>query len=117
MANLDVVRKVTNGKPLSLAEKILFSHLRNPEETLANRTDVRDFRGKEYLPLKVDRLAMQDASAQMALLQFMTCGLPQTAVPASVHCDHLIQAYEGAEADLKVRCGNRTSSLSDCPIC
>lgn len=44
-----------------------------------------------------------DASAQMALLQFMTCGLPQTAVPASVHCDHLIQAFEGAEADLKVR--------------
>ncbi|PWN28242.1 putative mitochondrial aconitate hydratase [Jaminaea rosea] len=99
-ANLDTVRKVTDNAPLSLAEKILFSHLRNPEEVLAGKRGV-DLRGKEYLPLRVDRLAMQDASAQMALLQFMTCGLPQTAVPASVHCDHLIQAFEGAEADLK----------------
>ncbi|CAO1627604.1 unnamed protein product [Sympodiomycopsis kandeliae] len=103
LQNLETVKQVTNGAPLSLAEKILFSHLRNPEETLAGAKsrDVRDLRGKEYLPLKVDRLAMQDASAQMALLQFMTCGLSQTAVPASVHCDHLIQAFEGAEADLK----------------
>ncbi|CAO1624171.1 unnamed protein product [Jaminaea pallidilutea] len=100
LANLEKVKKVTGNKPLALAEKILLSHVRNPEEVLARR-DLRDFRGKEYLPLKVDRLAMQDASAQMALLQFMTCGLPQTAVPASVHCDHLIQAFEGAEADLK----------------
>lgn len=100
LEKLDTVRKVTNAKPLALAEKILFSHLRNPEEVLANK-NTHDLRGKQYLPLKVDRLAMQDASAQMALLQFMTCGLPQTAVPASVHCDHLIQAYEGAEADLK----------------
>lgn len=99
--NLETVRKVTNGKPMALAEKILFSHVRNPEQVLASGKDLRDYRGKQYLPLKVDRLAMQDASAQMALLQFMTCGLPQTAVPASVHCDHLIQAYEGAEADLK----------------
>lgn len=114
VANLDVVRKVTNNKPLSLAEKILFSHLRSPEETLAlARTgDVSDLRGREYLPLKVDRLAMQDASAQMALLQFMTCGLPQTAVPASVHCDHLIQAFEGAEADLKVR--RRVGARTNC---
>ncbi|CAO1630451.1 unnamed protein product [Parajaminaea phylloscopi] len=100
LEKLETVKKVTNGQPLALAEKILFSHLRDPEQALASKA-ARDLRGKEYLSLQVDRLAMQDASAQMALLQFMTCGLPQTAVPASVHCDHLIQAYEGAEADLK----------------
>jgi homoaconitase len=53
--------------------------------------------------LSPDRVAMQDASAQMALLQFMTCGMAKTAVPASIHCDHLIQAFEGADSDLKVR--------------
>lgn len=86
---------------MTLSEKILYSHLISPEETLSLAgKDVSKIRGKLYLPLQVDRLAMQDASAQMALLQFMTCGLDRVSVPASVHCDHLIQAYEGAEADL-----------------
>lgn len=63
-ANLDTVRKVTDNAPLSLAEKILFSHLRNPEEVLAGKRGV-DLRGKEYLPLRVDRLAMQGERAKM----------------------------------------------------
>ncbi|PWN50525.1 putative mitochondrial aconitate hydratase [Violaceomyces palustris] len=89
-------------RPLTLSEKILYSHLRNPEESLADAgKDASNVRGKRYLKLNIDRLAMQDASAQMALLQFMTCGLDRVAIPSSVHCDHLIQAFEGAEADLK----------------
>ncbi|GAC71761.1 aconitase/homoaconitase [Moesziomyces antarcticus T-34] len=101
LATLEAVRAQLN-RPLTLSEKILYSHLRNPDQDLAGvGTDVSAIRGKKYLKLKIDRLAMQDASAQMALLQFMTCGLPRTAIPSSVHCDHLIQAYEGAEADLK----------------
>jgi homoaconitase len=72
----------------------------NPEESLA-AGDVSKIRGLEYLKLNPDRVAMQDASAQMALLQFMTCGLPQTAVPASIHCDHLIVGKDGEKADLK----------------
>ena len=55
-----------------------------------------------YNPI-VDRVAMQDASAQMAILQFMLSGMPTTAVPTSIHCDHLIEAYEGANRDVKVR--------------
>lgn len=109
LAQLRRVRAIL-GRPLTLAEKILYAHLRDPDATLAGAASSRDpslVRGKLYLPLAVDRLAMQDASAQMALLQFMTCGLAQTAVPASVHCDHLIQAFEGAEADLKVSRGAR----------
>jgi homoaconitase len=97
---LATVRKVLD-RPLTLSEKILYSHLISPEETLSSAgRDPSKIRGKMYLPLQVDRLAMQDASAQMALLQFMTCGLDRVSVPASVHCDHLIQAFEGAEADL-----------------
>jgi aconitate hydratase len=82
-------------KPLTLTEKILFAHL-NPESPL---TDYG--RGKDYVFFSPDRVAMQDATAQMALLQFMTCGRDQAAVPSTVHCDHLIQAKIGAEADLK----------------
>lgn len=89
-----------NDKPLTLAEKILYSHLVNPEESLA-AGDVSKIRGLEYLKLNPDRVAMQDASAQMALLQFMTCGLPSTAVPGSIHCDHLIVGKDGEKADLK----------------
>ncbi|KAJ1029053.1 hypothetical protein NDA18_002682 [Ustilago nuda] len=101
LSTLETVRAQLN-RPLTLSEKILYSHLRNPEQDFAGAgSDVSAIRGKKYLKLKIDRLAMQDASAQMALLQFMTCGLPRTAIPSSVHCDHLIQAYEGAEADLK----------------
>ena len=80
------------GRPLTLAEKILISHLDDP---------TADFeRGVTYNDLRPDRVAMQDATAQMALLQFMTAGLPQVAVPSTVHCDHLIQAKENAKVDL-----------------
>ncbi|KAF3936642.1 hypothetical protein ABW19_dt0203826 [Dactylella cylindrospora] len=98
--NYETVRRVLgSGQSLTLAEKILYSHLENPEETLAGKT-TDSIRGNAYLKLKVDRVAMQDASAQMALLQFMSCGLPQTAVPASIHCDHMIVGEKGADVDL-----------------
>ncbi|CEP20577.1 K01681 aconitate hydratase 1 [Cyberlindnera jadinii] len=97
---LTQVKRVLNDAPLTLAEKILYSHLVNPEESLS-AGDVSKIRGLEYLKLNPDRVAMQDASAQMALLQFMTCGLPSTAVPASIHCDHLIVGKDGEKADLK----------------
>lgn len=84
---------------MTLAEKIVYSHLDNAEESLGGRNG--DVRGSAFLKLEPDRVAMQDASAQMALLQFMTCGLETTAVPSSIHCDHLIRAHDGAEADLK----------------
>jgi aconitate hydratase len=81
------------GRPLTQGEKILYSHSYDP----ANRSYER---GKDYVNFAPDRVAMQDATAQMALLQFMTCGRNQVAVPSSVHCDHLIQAKTGATADL-----------------
>lgn len=81
------------GKPLTLAEKILYSHL------FVEPTRAYD-RGKDYVDFAPDRVAMQDATAQMALLQFMTCGRAQVAVPSTVHCDHLIQAKTGAAQDL-----------------
>ncbi|RMG77753.1 MAG: aconitate hydratase [Bacteroidetes bacterium] len=87
-------RKVLN-RPLTLAEKILFSHL-HPESPLKNYE-----RGGDYVFFAPDRVAMQDATAQMALLQFMTAGRDKVAVPSTVHCDHLIQAKSGAEEDLK----------------
>lgn len=83
---------------LTLAEKILYSHLDNVEADLSGRGG--KVRGEANLKLKVDRVAMQDASAQMAILQFMTCGLPSTAVPASIHCDHMIVGEKGADKDL-----------------
>ena len=80
------------GRSLTLAEKILIAHLDDPSA---------DFeRGITYNDLRPDRVAMQDATAQMALLQFMTAGLPEVAVPSTVHCDHLIQAKENAKVDL-----------------
>ncbi|MBV8878678.1 MAG: aconitate hydratase, partial [Planctomycetaceae bacterium] len=89
--NLDVVRKRLN-RPLTLAEKVLFGHLDDPaKQELAP--------GKAILQLRVDRVAMQDATAQMAILQFSQAQIPQTAVPSTVHCDHLIQAYVGARKD------------------
>ncbi|EPQ28568.1 uncharacterized protein PFL1_03872 [Pseudozyma flocculosa PF-1] len=101
LENLELVRSLL-GRPLTLSEKILYSHLKDAQADLAGvGKDPTNVRGKKYLKLNIDRLAMQDASAQMALLQFMTCGLDRVAIPSSVHCDHLIQAYEGAEADLK----------------
>ena len=86
---------------MTVAEKILYTHLDNPEESLlSNTSNGSDVRGNATLKLKPDRVAMQDASAQMALLQFMTCGLPSTAVPASIHCDHMIVGERGADVDL-----------------
>lgn len=83
------------GHPLTLAEKILYSHL-HPESPLQKFN-----RGKDYVFFAPDRVAMQDATAQMALLQFMMCGRDKTAVPSTVHCDHLIQAEIGADTDLE----------------
>ena len=81
-------------RPLTLTEKILYTHL-SPEETL------NDFkRGQDYVAFAPDRVAMQDATAQMALLQLMNAGRREVAVPSTVHCDHLIQAYRSADADL-----------------
>ena len=85
-------RKLTGG-PLTLAEKILYSHLYAPSSTAYTR-------GKDYVDFAPDRVAMQDATAQMALLQFSTCGRDKVAVPSTVHCDHLIQAKTGAVQDL-----------------
>lgn len=83
------------GRSLTLTEKILLNHLRDPATGGLER-------GVSYTDFDPDRVAMQDATAQMALLQFMTAGLAQVAVPATVHCDHLIQAKVGAEIDLGV---------------
>ena len=80
------------GRPLTLAEKILFGHLINLDE--------EPKRGKSYVELQPDRVAMQDATAQMALLQFALTGRSEVAVPSTVHCDHLIQARVGRDSDL-----------------
>ncbi len=92
-ARVAAARKAT-GKPLTLTEKILYAHLTegNAKQAYA--------RGVDYVDFAPDRVAMQDATAQMALLQFMQAGRPQVAVPSTVHCDHLIQAKVGADADL-----------------
>jgi aconitate hydratase len=81
------------GRPVTVAEKILANHLLDPEGAEIER-------GASYVDFAPDRVAMQDATAQMALLQFMTAGLPQVAVPSTVHCDHLIQAREDGKRDL-----------------
>lgn len=101
LANLGKVKELTNNAPLTLAEKILYSHLCDPEESITS-SKLEDIRGLQYLKLNPDRVAMQDASAQMALLQFMTTGLSQSAVPASIHCDHLIVGKKGESEDLKL---------------
>jgi aconitate hydratase len=105
--DLDMIRKVyaemsgrieaartAVGKPLTLTEKILYSHLWGHKATQAYE------RGATYVDFAPDRVAMQDATAQMALLQFMQAGRPKVAVPSTVHCDHLIQAKVGADEDL-----------------
>ena len=105
--DIEMIRKVYNelpvkieaarnlvGRPLTLAEKILFAHLHIDMEAQAYQ------RGKDYVDFAPDRVAMQDATAQMALLQFMQAGRAQVAVPSTVHCDHLIQAKTGAKQDL-----------------
>ncbi|MEP3836812.1 MAG: aconitate hydratase [Algibacter sp.] len=91
---VDKARNIV-GKPLTLSEKILYSHLWDGVPTEAFT------RGKDYVDFSPDRIACQDATAQMALLQFMQAGKTKVAVPTTVHCDHLIQAKEGAVKDLK----------------
>src|SRR5258706_9429484 len=84
------------GHPLTLTEKILYSHLSSAEEL-----GVKYQRGKSYVDFNPDRVAMQDATAQMALLQFIQAGRAKVAVPTTVHCDHLITAMAGAQQDLQ----------------
>ena len=90
---IEAARKLV-GKPLTFTEKILYAHL---HDGIANQAFKR---GGDYVDFAPDRVAMQDATAQMALLQFMSAGIPQVAVPSTVHCDHLIQAKVGAKEDL-----------------
>lgn len=106
--NIDMIRnfyrnysnKVNNiksklNRALTLSEKVLYAHL-------YNENDIKDFkRAEDYADFRPDRVAMQDATAQMALLQFMNAGKTSSAVPATIHCDHLIEACKGAEEDLK----------------
>ena len=92
-SKIERVRTVLR-RPLTLAEKILYVHLYD-EKQLENFC-----RGKDYVNFRPDRVAMQDATAQMALLQFMNAGKEKVAVPSTVHCDHLIQAYKGAREDI-----------------
>ncbi len=108
MFDLDLVRKTYEnfghrvikarqvlGRPLTLSEKILYAHLYEPEKIQCYK------RGADYVDFAPDRVAMQDATAQMALLQFMNAGKARTAVPTTVHCDHLIQASVGGRTDLQ----------------
>ncbi|KIZ04123.1 aconitase 2, partial [Monoraphidium neglectum] len=88
---LAIVRKRLN-KPLTLAEKVVYGHLDDPESQ-----DIE--RGVSYLKLRPDRVAMQDATAQMAMLQFISSGLPKTMVPSTIHCDHLIEGTTSPQAD------------------
>jgi len=90
--NLEIVKKRLN-RPLTLSEKILYSHIDEPASQEIKR-------GVSYLRLRPDRVAMQDATAQMAMMQFISSGLPKVAVPSTVHCDHLIEAHAGGVQDL-----------------
>ncbi|KJH43767.1 aconitate hydratase [Dictyocaulus viviparus] len=90
--NINVVKNRLK-RPLTLSEKILYGHLDKPATEQIER-------GVSYLRLRPDRVAMQDATAQMAMLQFISSGLPKTAVPSTIHCDHLIQAQKGGAPDL-----------------
>ncbi|WP_448104783.1 aconitate hydratase [Pedobacter panaciterrae] len=90
---VEAARKLV-GRPLTLSEKILYAHLWD------GNTNTAYTRGTDYVDFAPDRVAMQDATAQMALLQFMQAGRPKVAVPSTVHCDHLITAKNGAEIDL-----------------
>ncbi len=87
--------KTTIGRPLTLTEKILYSHFNDSITRAANK-------GKDYVNFNPDRVILQDATAQMTILQFMQAGKNRTAVPTSIHCDHLIQAKIGANEDLKI---------------
>lgn len=96
---VNAAKKLT-GKPLTLAEKILYAHLWDGKATTAYN------RGVDYVDFAPDRIACQDATAQMALLQFMQAGKKKVAVPTTVHCDHLIQAKVGASVDLQTALNN-----------
>ena len=111
--DIDIIKKVYNqmqyridnarevvGHPLTLSEKILYNHLWNSDITKAF------VRGEDYVDFAPDRIACQDATAQMALLQFMQAGKKKVAVPTTVHCDHLIQARLGATKDLQSALNN-----------
>ncbi|MFT7351135.1 MAG: aconitate hydratase [Flavobacterium sp.] len=102
---VDLARELV-GRPLTLSEKILYSHLWEGNPTKAFE------RGKDYVDFAPDRVACQDATAQMALLQFMHAGKPQVAVPTTVHCDHLIQAKVDAKTDL-ARAKSQSSEVFD----
>ncbi|WP_234734076.1 aconitate hydratase [Tellurirhabdus bombi] len=102
---VEAARQVV-GHPLTLSEKILYAHLHEGVATKAYT------RGKDYVDFAPDRVAMQDATAQMALLQFMQAGKPQVAVPSTVHCDHLIQAEVGAAQDL-ANANNKNKEVYD----
>ncbi|XP_037320353.2 aconitate hydratase, mitochondrial [Pungitius pungitius] len=91
-SNVDIVQQRLN-RPLTLSEKIVYGHLDDPR-----RQEIE--RGRTYLRLRPDRVAMQDATAQMAMLQFISSGLPKVAVPSTIHCDHLIEAQAGGVEDL-----------------
>uniref|UniRef100_A0AAQ4NMW6 Aconitase 2 n=1 Tax=Gasterosteus aculeatus aculeatus TaxID=481459 RepID=A0AAQ4NMW6_GASAC len=91
--NINIVRRRL-GRPLTLSEKIVYGHLDDPAGQ-----DIE--RGRTYLRLRPDRVAMQDATAQMAMLQFISSGLPRVAVPSTIHCDHLIEAQIGGPEDLQ----------------
>ena len=106
MFDLDLIKGVYNGfkekvlaakkvlnRPMTYAEKILYAHLWNDPVSFYTG-------GKDFVEFAPDRVAMQDATAQMALLQFMSAGIPRVAVPSTVHCDHLIQAEVGSVKDL-----------------
>ena len=93
-AKIEAARQLMN-RPLTLTEKILYAHLDKPATAPLKR-------GEDYVDFRPDRVAMQDATAQMALLQFMTCGRDKVAVPSTVHCDHLIQAKNESVSDLQV---------------
>jgi aconitate hydratase len=104
-SRIEAARKAV-GKPLTLTEKILYAHL-----TEGNATRMYE-RGKDYVDFAPDRVAMQDATAQMALLQFMQSGRSKVAVPSTVHCDHLIEAKENSKTDL-ARAVNESSEVYD----
>ena len=90
-----VLGRERHGRALTFAEKVLFAHLDDPEGGGLER-------GVDYTDYRPDRVAMQDATAQMAVLQFMLANKDEAAVPTTIHADHLIQAYQGADADLRI---------------
>ena len=102
---ISAARKIV-GRPLTLTEKILYAHLWKGDATEAHE------RGKTYVDFAPDRVAMQDATAQMALLQFMQAGRNKVAVPSTVHCDHLIVAKDESKADL-IRAVHDSSEVYD----